>query len=182
VAVDVSVNAETTLSKLPSIRNFIFGEACTAVLYLSAITLVIILALAHLPYFAFLVYSTDSNEGGVHKGQIPLLASELPAEQLCLECQSSKNVISGQSLVVGTNFADYMVGSTFNDIVFSKDGSDVVFLDLGTDRFYGGSKDDIVEGGPGNDQLFGEDGDDNLFGSFDDDLLEDLETIICSAI
>jgi hypothetical protein len=167
---DRAINPEFNRSKN---RPALMLAAAPVILYF---VIVIFSSSAHLDYAHLIpqpLYASES--GNDHKSTetegIPRLASGLPLEQLCVECLSSKNVISGQGLVVGTNFVDYMVGSTFNDIIFSKDGSDVVFLDLGTDRFYGGSKDDTVEGGPGNDQIFGEDGDDNLLGSFDDDLL-----------
>jgi Ca2+-binding RTX toxin-like protein len=103
--------------------------------------------------------------------KIPRLASELPSDDLCVDCWSNKNIITGQGLIVGTNHVDYIIGSTFDDIVFAKSGSDVVFVDLGIDRVYGGNGEDSVEGGPGNDQLLGENGADSLFGGFDDDLL-----------
>jgi len=167
---DRTVNPESTRWK-----NRLALSLAAALIILYSVIL-IFSSSTHLDYAHLIPQPLYASESGndhesTETAGIPRLASGLPLEQLCVECASSKNVISGQGLVVGTNFLDYMVGSTFNDIIFSKDGSDVVFLDLGTDRFYGGSKDDSVEGGPGNDQLFGEDGDDNLFGSFDDDLI-----------
>jgi Ca2+-binding RTX toxin-like protein len=102
---------------------------------------------------------------------IPPLANGLPAEDLCVKCENSKNVLQGQGLIVGTNHEDFIQGSTFDDQIFGKDVMDIIFADLGIDRVYGGSGGDTVEGGPGNDQLFGEGADDHLFGGFDDDLI-----------
>jgi Ca2+-binding RTX toxin-like protein len=117
------------------------------------------------------VYGSES-ESDNDDLDIPRLTSQLETEHLCIKnCLSSKNVISGQGLITGTDSLDYIVGSTFDDIAFVKDGSDLTFLDLGVDRFYGGNGDDTVMGGPGNDQLLGENGDDILFGGFDDDLI-----------
>jgi Ca2+-binding RTX toxin-like protein len=110
------------------------------------------------------------NSDNSRKG-IPRLASQLPSGDLCVDCWSNKNIITGQGLIVGTDHVDYIIGSTFDDRVFAKDSPDIVFLDLGIDRLYGGPGGDSVEGGPGNDQLLGEGGDDSLFGGFDDDLL-----------
>lgn len=102
---------------------------------------------------------------------IPPLANGLPAEDLCVKCENSKNVLQGQGLIVGTDHEDFIQGSTFDDQIFGKDVMDIIFADLGIDRVYGGSGGDTVEGGPGNDQLFGEGADDHLFGGFDDDLI-----------
>jgi Ca2+-binding RTX toxin-like protein len=102
---------------------------------------------------------------------IPPLANGLPAEDLCVKCENSKNVLQGQGLIVGTNHEDFIQGGTFDDQIFGKDVQDIIFADLGIDRVYGGAGGDTVEGGPGNDQIFGEDGDDQLFGGFDDDLI-----------
>jgi Ca2+-binding RTX toxin-like protein len=99
------------------------------------------------------------------------LANDLPTEDLCVECENSKNLIQGQGLIVGTNHEDFIQGSTLDDQIFSKDVADIIFADLGIDRVYGGSGGDTIQGGPGNDQLFGEDGDDQIFGGFDDDLI-----------
>jgi hypothetical protein len=101
----------------------------------------------------------------------PPLANGLPAKDLCVKCENSKNVLQGQGLIVGTNHEDFIQGSTLDDQIFGKDVMDIVFADLGIDRVYGGAGGDTIEGGPGNDQLFGEGGDDQLFGGFDDDLI-----------
>ena len=81
---------------------------------------------SHTTYLFFPQYAlgSESNSDSSETTRIPRLASGLPTEQLCVECLSSKNVISGQGLVVGTNFLDYIVGSTFNDIIFSKTQSE----------------------------------------------------------
>jgi hypothetical protein len=102
---------------------------------------------------------------------VPPLANGLPAKDLCVKCENSKNVLQGQGLIVGTNHEDFIQGSTLDDQIFGKDVMDIIFADLGIDRVYGGAGGDTVEGGPGNDQLFGEGGDDHLFGGFDDDLI-----------
>jgi Ca2+-binding RTX toxin-like protein len=101
----------------------------------------------------------------------PPLANGMPAEDLCVKCENSKNVIQGQGLIVGTNHEDFIQGSTLNDQIFGKNVMDIIFADLGIDRVYGGAGGDTIQGGPGNDQLFGEDGDDQIFGGFDDDLI-----------
>ena len=101
----------------------------------------------------------------------PPLANGLPAEDLCVTCENSKNVIQGEGLIVGTNHEDFIQGSELDDQIFGKNVMDIIFADLGIDRVYGGAGGDTVQGGPGNDQIFGEGGDDNLFGGFDDDLI-----------
>ena len=101
----------------------------------------------------------------------PPLANGMPAEDLCVKCENSKNVIQGEGLIVGTNHEDFIQGSAENDQIFGKDVMDIILADLGIDRVYGGAGGDTVQGGPGNDQIFGEGGDDHLFGGFDDDLI-----------
>jgi Ca2+-binding RTX toxin-like protein len=113
----------------------------------------------------------DDNNDNDDEHNIPPLANGLPAEDLCVKCENSKNVLQGQGLIVGTNHEDFIQGSTLNDQIFGKDVLDIIFADLGIDRVYGGPGGDAVEGGPGNDQIFGESGDDQLFGGFDDDLI-----------
>jgi RTX calcium-binding nonapeptide repeat (4 copies) len=114
--------------------------------------------------------SDDDDDDDDNDDNTPL-ANDLPTEDLCVECEDSKNLIQGQGLIVGTNHEDFIQGSTLDDQIFSKDVADIIFADLGTDRVYGGSGGDTIQGGPGNDQLFGEDGDDQIFGGFDDDLI-----------
>jgi Ca2+-binding RTX toxin-like protein len=106
----------------------------------------------------------------------PPLANGLPAKELCVKCENSKNVIHGEGLIVGTNHEDFIVGtddilSVINNQIFGKDGPDIIFTGLGIDRVYGDAGGDTVQAGPGNDQIFGEGGDDHLFGGFDDDLI-----------
>ena len=101
----------------------------------------------------------------------PPLANGMPAEDLCVKCENSKNVIQGEGLIVGTNHEDFIQGSTENDQIFGKDVMDIISADLGIDRIYGGAGGDTIQGGPGNDQIFVEGGDDHLFGGFDDDLI-----------
>ena len=115
--------------------------------------------------------ANDDDDNDNDNDNIPRLASELPSDDLCVDCWSNKNIITGRGLIVGTNHVDYIIGSFVDDIIFAKSGSDVVFADLGIDRVYGGNGEDSVEGGPGNDQLLGENGADSLFGGFDDDLM-----------
>ncbi len=111
----------------------------------------------------------DHDDKNDHK--IPPLANGLPAKDLCVKCENSKNLIQGQGLIVGTNHEDFIQGSTVNDQIWGKKVGDIIFADLGIDRVYGGAGGDTVEAGPGNDQIFGEGGDDQLFGGFDDDLI-----------
>ena len=114
---------------------------------------------------------SDDDDDKDDDDNIPPLANGLPAKDLCVKCENSKNVIQGQGLIVGTNHEDFIQGSTLDDQIFGKDVMDIIFADLGIDRVYGGSGGDTVEGGPGNDQIFGEGADDHLFGGFDDDLI-----------
>jgi Ca2+-binding RTX toxin-like protein len=113
----------------------------------------------------------DSHDDDNDEDNVPPLANGIPAKDLCVKCENSKNVLQGQGLIVGTNHEDFIQGSTFDDQIFGKDVMDIIFADLGIDRVYGGSGGDTIEGGPGNDQLFGEGDDDHLFGGFDDDLI-----------
>jgi len=103
------------------------------------------------------------------------LANGLPAKDLCVKCENSKNVIQGEGLIVGTNHEDFIQGGTadflVNDHIFGKDMPDIIFAEQGIDKIHGGAGGDTVQGGPGNDQIFGEGGDDHLFGGFDDDLI-----------
>jgi Ca2+-binding RTX toxin-like protein len=109
--------------------------------------------------------------GGSDHDNVPPLANGLPAEDLCVKCENSKNVLQGEGLIVGTNHEDFIQGSEEDDQIFGKDVQDIIFADLGIDRVYGGAGGDTVQSGPGNDQIFGEGGDDQLFGGFDDDLI-----------
>ena len=113
----------------------------------------------------------DDDDNDDDENNIPPLANGLPAKDLCVKCENSKNVLQGQGLIVGTNHEDFIQGSTFDDQIFGKNVMDIIFADLGIDRVYGGAGGDTIEGGPGNDQMFGEGGDDQLFGGFDDDLI-----------
>lgn len=104
------------------------------------------------------------------------LANRLPAKDLCVKCDNSKNVIEGSRLIVGTNHEDFMVAipSSTEEVsnkIFGKDMPDIIFGDIVIDTVYGGPGGDTLQGGPGNDQLFGEGGDDHLLGGFDDDLI-----------
>jgi Ca2+-binding RTX toxin-like protein len=113
----------------------------------------------------------DDDHGDKDDNNIPPLANGIPAKDLCVKCENSKNLIQGQGLIVGTNHEDFIQGSTENDQIWGKKVGDIIFADLGIDRVYGGHGGDTVEAGPGNDQIFGEGGDDQLFGGFDDDLI-----------
>jgi Ca2+-binding RTX toxin-like protein len=115
--------------------------------------------------------SNDDDDDNDDDDNIPPLANGLPAEDLCVTCENSKNVLQGEGLIVGTNHEDFIQGSTLDDQIFGKDVMDIIFADLGIDRVYGGAGGDTIQGGPGNDQLFGEGGDDQIFGGFDDDII-----------
>jgi Ca2+-binding RTX toxin-like protein len=138
---------------------------------LFTISTTILLSLASFPAIN-VVWAGGDNDND----NIPPLANGLPAKDLCVKCESSKNMIQGSGYISGTNHKDFIVavpgtnGKPVNTI-FGKDMPDIIFGDTIVDTVYGGSGGDTVQGGPGNDQIFGESGDDHLFGGFDDDLI-----------
>jgi Ca2+-binding RTX toxin-like protein len=158
-----------------------FNTKCLELLTLMVVTLIVISLLLT----GWLYFSSAGREpmalfpsvkvawagGDEHDDDIPPLANGLPAKDLCVKCENSKNVLQGEGLIVGTNSEDFIIGSELDDQIFGKDVMDIIFADLGIDRVYGGAGGDTVQGGPGNDQIFGEGGDDQLFGGFDDDLI-----------
>lgn len=89
-------------------------------------------------------------------------------------------ILSGNDVVVLSDYADRFETGGGNDVVRAGGGGDVIFAgsgrdivngDGGNDRLYGGSGDDLIRGGTGNDTLTGQDGIDRLAGGAGRDAL-----------
>jgi Ca2+-binding RTX toxin-like protein len=84
----------------------------------------------------------------------------------------TRQMFSGNDLIVGSEFDDIARGYGGDDLIRGKGGDDLLIGNVGNDTIEGGNDNDELRGRSGNDQLFGDSGNDTLLGQSGNDRLD----------
>lgn len=167
-----AMNSNTTLIKI-ILNIFTF---CIFILYFLFLSLNFLYpVLDKINHFPFAYGSSNHDDDDDKKKKSHHNSIKIPDNKNTnpdnVDTSTSRAVIKGQGLIIGTNQDNYIIGSELDDTIYGKNGNDVVLAIGGDDSVYAGGDDDTIYGGDGNNQLFGEDDSDNVVGGPFNDLL-----------
>lgn len=118
------------------------------------------------------VHATETHVTAEGIGVTPFVYVERLQVRLRVESATiNLSGFTGNSFVIGSQFADVIIGAQGDNVIVSGGGHDIVTTFNGNDLLIGNSGHDLLDAGGGNDSVYGGNGNDTLVGELGADLL-----------